>query len=80
MDFPEKKYSIIYADPPWEYRQRGGPKGKRGMASAHYGTMTTEEICALPVKNICGGGQCLLSVGHVPEHRGGPACAAGLGI
>lgn len=55
MDFPEKKYNIIYADPPWEYQQKGGPRGKRGVATAHYETMTTEEICALPVKNIQGG-------------------------
>lgn len=53
---PDKKYSVILADPPWDYKQKGGPKGKRGMAAAHYSTMTTEEICALPVKNMCGGG------------------------
>lgn len=61
-NFPDKTYNIIYADPPWSYRQKGGPRGKRGAASAHYDTMTTEEICALPVKNMCGGGYavCLL--------------------
>lgn len=56
MDFPDKHYNIIYADPPWQYRQKGGPKGKRGVAAAHYDTMTTEEICALPVQKLCGGG------------------------
>nr|WP_326185395.1 MT-A70 family methyltransferase [uncultured Oscillibacter sp.] len=62
MDFPDKHYNIIYADPPWRYRQKGGPRGKRGVAAAHYDTMTTEEICALPVQKLCGGGYavCLL--------------------
>lgn len=27
MILPDKKYSVIYADPPWSYRQCGtGPK------------------------------------------------------
>lgn len=27
MKLPEKKYAVIYADPPWSYRQHGtGPK------------------------------------------------------
>lgn len=80
MDFPNKQYNIIYADPPWRYRQKGGPKGKRGTAAAHYDTMTTEEICALPVQNIVGGVRCLPAVGDVPQYRGGAAGHAGLGI
>lgn len=47
-----KKYSIIYADPPWEYKQSGGKKNSRGMAKQHYSTMKTEDICALPIKDI----------------------------
>lgn len=26
----DKKYSVIYADPPWEYRQSGGKKDLGG--------------------------------------------------
>ena len=49
MKLPDKKYSVIYADPPWSYRQHGtGPKS-RGNAAQHYHTMTTEDICALPM-------------------------------
>lgn len=48
----DKKYNVIYADPPWEYRQSGGKKGSRGMAKTHYDTMSTEEICKLPVRQI----------------------------
>ena len=42
-----KKYEIIYADPPWSYKNRG-----RGSANKHYPTMTLDDICALPVQNI----------------------------
>ena len=78
---PDKKYSVILADPPWDYKQKGGPKGKRGMAAAPSHPRTTEEICALPEKICAGGGvRCLLSVGDVPEHRGGAARHGGLGV
>lgn len=43
----DKKYSIIYADPAWSYYE-GGNKAQ----SIHYNTMTIEDICNLPVKNI----------------------------
>jgi site-specific DNA-methyltransferase (adenine-specific) len=61
MKLPDKKYSVIYADPPWSYRQHGtGPKS-RGNAAQHYHTMTTEDICALPIRQLAGGGQgCVL--------------------
>ena len=48
----DKKYNIIYADPPWEYRQSGSKKNSRGMAKQHYNTMTTEDICNLPIRKI----------------------------
>ena len=40
-----KKYSIIYADPPWHY----SAKKVQGAAENHYPTMSIEELCALPV-------------------------------
>lgn len=47
------KYDIIYADPPpWEYKQSGTAKYTRGMAKWHYQTMTTSDICKLPVRNL----------------------------
>lgn len=48
IPFPNKKYSVIYADPPWAYQQGG-----RGAAKHHYETMSTEDICGLPVRDIC---------------------------
>lgn len=44
----DKKYGIIYADPPWRYEQ----KSLRGAAEKQYPTMSIEEICALPVADI----------------------------
>lgn len=46
-----KKYSIIYADPPWRYKNYNNPLSKRGAAK-EYPTMRTEEIAALPVSGI----------------------------
>lgn len=44
----DKKYNIIYADPPWRYDDRGAPGG----AERHYPTMTIEDIKSLPVSKI----------------------------
>lgn len=52
LDFPEKKYGVIYADPPWSYRV-WSKKGAGRTASAHYSVMETEAICALPIPSIC---------------------------
>ena len=56
LPLPDRQYTVIYADPPWEYRQHGTTAKSRGNAAKHYPTMTTEDICKLPVKKICGGG------------------------
>ena len=47
-----KKYSIIYADPPWAYLWGKGKDGGHFAPEKHYQTMTTDEICALNVKSI----------------------------
>ncbi len=46
-----KKYSIIYADPPWKYKVYS-PKGLGRSAESHYPTMDTEAICSLPVQEL----------------------------
>ena len=48
IGFPDKKYMIIYADPPWSYNDQGCI----GTMSEHYNGMTLEDICNLPVKDI----------------------------
>ena len=48
-----KKYNIIYADPPWSYRDKRDKHPRLcGGASAHYNTMTVEEIKNLPVNKL----------------------------
>lgn len=56
MNFPDKQYSVIYADPPWSYRQHGTSPKSRGNAAQHYHTMNVEDICSLPVRRLAGGG------------------------
>ena len=46
----DKKYGIIYADPPWSYKDKA-LAGKRG-ACCKYPVMTLEDICNLPINNI----------------------------
>lgn len=46
-----KKYSIIYADPPWAYRTYS-KKGQGRSAESHYPTMCIEDIKALPVGEL----------------------------
>jgi len=57
----KKKYSVIYADPPWSYNfkeptaSKGGSSGSGYSAGVdyYYGTMSIKQIMNLPVKNIC---------------------------
>ena len=51
MLLPNKKYDIIYADPPWRYKGFSS-KGEGKNANQHYDCMSIEDICKLPVKNI----------------------------
>ncbi len=61
MQLPKKKYSIIYADPPWEYAKNfsaeHSPKKERRTFRAVspeslYPTMSFSELAALPIQNI----------------------------
>ena len=41
----DKKYNIIYADPPWKYNSRANHKTRfRGGACGHYDLMSMDEI------------------------------------
>ena len=51
IPLPDKKYSIIYADPPWGYQNRG----TRAAANKHYDVMTVEDIKRMGV-GAAGGG------------------------
>ena len=42
-----KKYPVIYADPPWKFGVHSEVTGREKGAENHYPTMVTDEICAL---------------------------------
>lgn len=44
------KYRIIYADPPWKYNDK--LVDGYGPAEFHYPTMTIDDLCSLPVKDM----------------------------
>ena len=60
LPFPDKKYQIIYADPPWQYGKWGTGSDKSALAKSYnenaipipYQTMTIEEIKSLKVANL----------------------------
>jgi N6-adenosine-specific RNA methylase IME4 len=43
-----KKFGTIYADPPWKYSNQA----TRSSTNNHYQTMTVDEICSLPIKEL----------------------------
>ena len=51
MLLPNKKYDIIYADPPWSFKNYS-KKGEEKNANQHYDCMTIKDICKLPVPQI----------------------------
>lgn len=47
-----KQYDVIYADPAWTYHNKKTGGSHKSGAGQHYATMTVEEICALPVRQL----------------------------
>lgn len=43
-----RKFGCIYADPPWLYSNQG----TRAATNNHYGGMTIDELCALPIREL----------------------------
>ena len=58
------KYRLIYADPPWAFRDKSNA-GKRGAAHK-YSTMGYREIARLPIPEIVDPVGCLLAMWWVP--------------
>lgn len=46
-----KRFQTILADPPWRFINRTGKVAPEHRRLSRYGTMTTDEICALPVED-----------------------------
>lgn len=45
-----KKYQIIYADPPWKYKDKSKSHG--GGAESHYVCMEIFDICSMPLPDV----------------------------
>jgi N6-adenosine-specific RNA methylase IME4/ParB-like chromosome segregation protein Spo0J len=64
-----KKFAVIYADPPWEFKVYSG-KGKQRSAERHNDTQSLDDIKALPVGDLAAD-DCALFLWSVwPEHPG----------
>jgi N6-adenosine-specific RNA methylase IME4 len=48
----KKKYHVIYEDPPYMFKNKKTGGGMKSGSSSKYITMTTDEICNLPIKKI----------------------------
>jgi N6-adenosine-specific RNA methylase IME4 len=48
----DKKYNIIYADPPWSFRDKNTGGSFASGAADKYPVMTVDEICQLKIKDI----------------------------
>ena len=52
-----KKYDVVYADPPWDYKGQKQHNGKGGAdtggAETHYSTVTTKDMMKWPVSDVC---------------------------
>jgi N6-adenosine-specific RNA methylase IME4 len=49
----EKKYNVIYADPPWQYKQKKTGRSNNSGAKDKYNTMPLHEIQNMPIADIC---------------------------
>ena len=47
----DKKYNIIYADPPWHFQNYNNDKAQTNPAN-HYPTMTMKDIENLPIGDL----------------------------
>ena len=68
---PKRKFQIIYADPPWDYKGQlqhaGAGKGDSGGAIRHYTTLKTKDLKKLPIGDIVGE-DCLLFMWATSPH------------
>lgn len=68
---PQPRYSILYADPPWDYKgQRqhaGAGSAPTGGATSHYQTVPLERLKSLQVHSLCED-DCLLFLWSTSPH------------
>lgn len=49
---PDKKYQIIYADPPWDYGNTKNPKGWWGRTEKHYESLSLKDLKGIDIRSI----------------------------
>jgi N6-adenosine-specific RNA methylase IME4 len=64
-----KRFGVIYADPPWEFKVYSG-KGKQRSAERHYDTASLDVIKSLPVEMLAENHCALLMWAVMPELPG----------
>jgi len=47
-----RRFRTILADPPWRFTNRTGKVAPEHRRLSRYGTMSTDEVCALPVQDV----------------------------
>ncbi len=52
FDFPEAHFRTVLADPPWRFINRTGKVAPEHRRLSRYDTLTTQEVCALPLSRI----------------------------
>ncbi len=56
-----KKYQIIYADPPWHFQNFNDETATKYVGN-HYSIMKIDDICRLPINQLCDNGVLLMWV------------------
>lgn len=69
IPFPDKKYTVIYADPPWAFRNKKTGGSMTSGASQKYPTLSPNSIYNLEVPHICADNSILFMwwVASMPE-------------
>lgn len=52
FDLPDGSFRTVLADPPWRFVNRTGKVAPEHRRLSRYDTLTTDQICALPVSKI----------------------------
>lgn len=64
-EWMQEKYAVVYADPPWAYRDEIG----RGTAANHYKTLKVEQMTDWPVNQIAAKDSTLFLWATMPKLR-----------
>lgn len=68
-DWPTGRFSVIYADPPWQFKswsQKGKGEGPDRSPDKHYKVMQLQDIMDLPVPDIAAEDSCLFLWATMP--------------